>query len=43
MRTVWGDHERFFQTYFSTFKGYYFTGDGCRRDRGRLLLDHRPD
>ncbi len=32
MRTVWGDHERFFQTYFSTFKGVYFTGDGCRRD-----------
>jgi acetyl-CoA synthetase len=32
MRTVYGDHERFFQTYFSTFKGYYFTGDGCRRD-----------
>ena len=32
MRSVWGDHERFFQTYFSTFKGYYFTGDGCRRD-----------
>lgn len=32
MRTVWGDHERFFQTYFSTFKGLYFTGDGCRRD-----------
>ncbi|KHK92581.1 acetate--CoA ligase [Novosphingobium malaysiense] len=32
MRTVWGDHDRFFQTYFSTFKGYYFTGDGCRRD-----------
>ena len=32
MRTVWGDHERFFQTYFTTFKGYYFTGDGCRRD-----------
>ena len=32
MRTVWGDNERFFQTYFSTFKGYYFTGDGCRRD-----------
>ncbi|HQS97771.1 MAG TPA: acetate--CoA ligase, partial [Novosphingobium sp.] len=32
MRTVWGDHERFFQTYFSTFKGQYFTGDGCRRD-----------
>ncbi|MCO5792418.1 MAG: acetate--CoA ligase [Blastomonas sp.] len=32
MRTVWGDHERFFQTYFTTFKGLYFTGDGCRRD-----------
>jgi acetyl-CoA synthetase len=32
MRTVWGDHERFFQTYFTTFKGWYFTGDGCRRD-----------
>ncbi len=32
MRTVWGDHERFVQTYFSDYKGYYFTGDGCRRD-----------
>jgi acetyl-CoA synthetase len=32
MRTVWGDHERFFQTYFTTYPGYYFTGDGCRRD-----------
>ena len=32
MRTVWGDHERFEQTYFSDYKGYYFTGDGCRRD-----------
>ena len=32
MRTVWGDHERFFQTYFTTFPGYYFTGDGARRD-----------
>ncbi|MFA6122677.1 MAG: acetate--CoA ligase [Sphingomonas sp.] len=32
MRTVWGDHERFFQTYFSTYPGYYFTGDGARRD-----------
>lgn len=31
-RTVYGDHERFKQTYFSTYKGYYFTGDGCRRD-----------
>jgi acetyl-CoA synthetase len=32
MRTVFGDHERFVQTYFSTYKGLYFTGDGCRRD-----------
>ncbi|MBF9043145.1 acetate--CoA ligase [Rhodobacterales bacterium HKCCE4037] len=32
MRTVWGDHERFVKTYFSDYKGYYFTGDGCRRD-----------
>ena len=32
MRTVWGDHERFFQTYFTTYPGLYFTGDGCRRD-----------
>jgi acetyl-CoA synthetase len=31
-RTVWGDHQRFKSTYFSHFKGYYFTGDGCRRD-----------
>ena len=31
-RTVYGDHERFVQTYFSTYKGKYFTGDGCRRD-----------
>ncbi len=32
MRTVFGDHERFIQTYFSTYAGYYFTGDGARRD-----------
>jgi acetyl-CoA synthetase len=32
MRGVWGDVERFFQTYFTTYKGSYFTGDGCRRD-----------
>ena len=32
MRTVYGDHERFMQTYFSTYPGKYFTGDGCRRD-----------
>ena len=32
MRTLWGDHERFQEAYFSQYKGYYFTGDGCRRD-----------
>jgi acetyl-CoA synthetase len=32
MRTVYGDHERFVQTYFSAYPGKYFTGDGCRRD-----------
>jgi len=32
MRTVWGDHARFFQTYFTTYPGKYFTGDGARRD-----------
>jgi acetyl-CoA synthetase len=32
MRTVFGDHDRFVQTYFSAYKGMYFTGDGCRRD-----------
>lgn len=32
MRTTWGDHERFVNTYFSTFKDMYFTGDGCRVD-----------
>ncbi|CAA7616800.1 acetyl-CoA synthetase [Magnetospirillum sp. LM-5] len=32
MRTIYGDHERFGQTYFSTYKGLYFTGDGARRD-----------
>jgi acetyl-CoA synthetase len=32
MRTVWGDHRRFEETYFSQYKGFYFTGDGCRRD-----------
>jgi acetyl-CoA synthetase len=32
MRTTWGDHDRFVQTYFSTFKGLYFSGDGCRVD-----------
>jgi len=32
MRTVYGDHQRFIDTYFKTYPGYYFTGDGCRRD-----------
>jgi acetyl-CoA synthetase len=32
MRTVFGDHDRFVKTYFADYKGYYFTGDGCRRD-----------
>ena len=31
-RTVWGDHHRFKETYFTQYKGFYFTGDGCRRD-----------
>ncbi|MBI1399317.1 acetate--CoA ligase [Hyphomonas sp.] len=32
MRTVYGDHQRFVETYFTAYPGYYFTGDGCRRD-----------
>jgi len=32
LRTTWGDHERYIQTYFSTYEGYYFTGDGARED-----------
>src|SRR6202158_4167119 len=44
MRTVYGDHDRFEQTYFSTYKGKYFTGDGCRRDAdGYYLLTGRVD
>ncbi|HYC03911.1 MAG TPA: acetate--CoA ligase [Azospirillaceae bacterium] len=44
MRTVFGDHERFVQTYFSTFKGMYFTGDGCRRDEdGYYWITGRVD
>ena len=43
-RTVYGDHERFVQTYFSTYKGYYFTGDGCRRDEdGYYWITGRVD
>ena len=44
MRTVFGDHERFIQTYFSTFTGKYFTGDGCRRDEdGYYWITGRVD
>jgi acetyl-CoA synthetase len=44
MRTVYGDHERFVQTYFTTYRGYYFTGDGCRRDEdGYYWITGRVD
>ena len=44
MRTVYGDHERFVQTYFSTYHGRYFTGDGCRRDEdGYYWITGRVD
>ncbi|MFA7429314.1 MAG: acetate--CoA ligase [Rhodospirillaceae bacterium] len=44
MRSVYGDHERFVQTYFTTYKGYYFTGDGCRRDEdGYYWITGRVD
>ncbi|MEO1797432.1 MAG: acetate--CoA ligase, partial [Pseudomonadota bacterium] len=44
MRTVWGDHERFVKTYFSDYKGYYFSGDGCRRDEdGDYWITGRVD
>ena len=44
MRTVYGDHERFIQTYFSNYKGKYFTGDGCRRDEdGYYWITGRVD
>ncbi len=44
MRTVYGDHARFVQTYFSTFKGLYFTGDGARRDEdGYYWITGRVD
>ncbi|MEM9210796.1 MAG: acetate--CoA ligase [Pseudomonadota bacterium] len=44
MRTIYGDHERFVQTYFSDYKGYYFTGDGCRRDEdGYYWITGRVD
>ena len=44
MRTVYGDHGRFFETYFSTYPGKYFTGDGCRRDEdGYYWITGRVD
>ena len=44
MRTVYGDHDRFYQTYFSTYKGFYFTGDGARRDKdGYYWITGRVD
>ncbi len=43
-RTVWGDHERFRETYFRTYPGLYFTGDGCRRDEdGYYWITGRVD
>ena len=44
MRSVFGDHTRFVQTYFATFEGKYFTGDGCRRDEdGYYWITGRVD
>ncbi len=44
MRTLYGNHERFYETYFSMFKGYYFTGDGARRDEdGDYWITGRVD
>ena len=44
MRTVFGDHQRFIDTYFSQFDGKYFTGDGCRRDKdGYYWITGRVD
>ena len=44
MRTVYGDHERFIQTYFSSYPGKYFSGDGCRRDEdGYYWITGRVD
>lgn len=44
MRTVWGDHQRFLETYFSTYKGAYFTGDGALRDQdGHYWITGRVD
>lgn len=44
MRTIYGDHDRFESTYFQQYKGYYFTGDGCRRDEdGYYWITGRVD
>ncbi|WOI55273.1 acetate--CoA ligase [Palleronia sp. LCG004] len=44
MRTVWGDHERFMNTYFQQYEGVYFSGDGCRRDEdGYYWITGRVD
>ena len=44
MRTIYGDHKRFFDTYFSQFRGYYFTGDGAKRDKdGYYWITGRVD
>ena len=44
MRTIFGDHDRFYNTYFSQFKGYYLTGDGARRDQdGYYWITGRVD
>ncbi|MCV2893895.1 acetate--CoA ligase [Lentibacter sp. XHP0401] len=44
MRTIWGDHDRFEKTYFSDYKGYYFAGDGCKRDEdGDYWITGRVD
>ncbi|WP_181418559.1 acetate--CoA ligase [Pseudoroseicyclus aestuarii] len=44
MRTIWGDHQRFEETYFQQYKGYYFSGDGCRRDEdGYYWITGRVD
>jgi acetyl-CoA synthetase len=44
MRTIWGDHDRFMETYFQQYPGHYFTGDGCRRDEdGYYWITGRVD
>jgi acetyl-CoA synthetase len=44
MRSIFGDHQRFIETYFTQYKGYYFTGDGCRRDNdGYYWITGRVD